>query len=136
MDIAAIPLNAHGEISVDRQWSIGGRVGYLTSPTTLVFLSGGYTDLRLSNFTASVGGPFPHMALTASVPRVAGGFVGAGFETKLTKNLSLRGEYRFTEFGSGVVTLPTIDGINANDFVSARISPTLQIVKASINYRF
>ncbi|MGE9008188.1 outer membrane protein [Leptospira interrogans] len=38
VDIAAIPLNAHGEISVDRQWSIGGRVGYLTSPTTLVFL--------------------------------------------------------------------------------------------------
>lgn len=136
VNIAAIPLNAHGEISVDRQWSIGGRIGYLTSPTTLVFVSGGYTELSLSNFTANVGGPFPTMALTATVPRIAGGFVGAGFETKLFKNVFLRGEYRFTEFGTGLVTLPTIDGINANDFVTAKISPTLQTVKASVNYRF
>ena len=53
VNIAAIPLNAHGEISADRQWSIGGRIGYLTSPTTLVFVSGGYTELNLSNFSAS-----------------------------------------------------------------------------------
>ena len=75
------------------------------------------------------------LALTASVPKIAGGFVGAGFETKLLKNVYLRGEYRFTDFGTGLVTLPNVDGINANDFVTAKISPTLQTVKASINYR-
>ena len=76
------------------------------------------------------------MTLDATVPTIAGGFVGAGFETKLTKFISLIGEYRFTEFGSGLVTLPTVGGTDLNQFVTARVSPTLQIVKASVNYRF
>jgi opacity protein-like surface antigen len=42
------------------------------------------------------------MMLDATVPTIAGGFVGAGFETKLTKSISLKGEYRFTELGSGL----------------------------------
>ena len=76
------------------------------------------------------------LALDATVPTIAGGFVGAGFETKLTSSISLKGEYRFTDFGSGAVTLPNIDGTDLNQFVTARVSPTLQIVKASANYRF
>jgi hypothetical protein len=76
------------------------------------------------------------MTLDASVPTIAGGFVGAGFETKLTRSISLKGEYRITDFGSGLVTLPNVGGTDINQFVTARISPTLQIVKASGNYRF
>lgn len=136
VDIAAIPVSARGEISADRQWSIGGRLGYLTSPSTLVFLSGGYTQRSLSNLTATVSGPFPAISVEAQVPRIAGGFIGAGIETKLTSNISLRGEYRFTGFDVGQVNLPTVAGVNANDFVSARIAPTMQVVKASVNYRF
>ena len=76
------------------------------------------------------------MTLDASVPTIAGGFVGAGFETKLTRAISLKGEYRITDFGSGLVTLPNVGGTDLNQFVTARVSPTLQIVKASLNYRF
>lgn len=136
VDIAAIPVTAHGQISADRQWSVGGRFGYLTTPGTLVFLSGGYTQLGLSNLTATVSGPFPAIAVVAEVPRISGGFIGAGIETKLTGNVSLRAEYRYTSFGSGQVTLPTVAGVNANDFVLARIAPTMQVVKASVSYRF
>ncbi|MCP1999758.1 hypothetical protein [Nitrobacter winogradskyi] len=49
VDIAAIPVTARGEISADRQWSVGGRFGYLTSPSTLVFLSGGYPPHSVAN---------------------------------------------------------------------------------------
>ena len=108
----------------------------LPSPSTLVFLSSGYTQLSLSNLTATVSGPFPAISVEAQVPRIAGGFIGAGIETKLTSNISLRGEYRFTGFDVGQVNLPTVAGVNANDFVSARIAPTMQVVKASVNYRF
>jgi hypothetical protein len=34
----------------------------------------------------------------------------------VTTNIFLRREYRFTEFGSGQVALPTIDGIDLNSF--------------------
>jgi outer membrane immunogenic protein len=136
LNVSSGPFSAHGEVSVNRQWSIGGRMGYLSAPSTLVFISAGYTNLSLSDFTASISANSPTGIFYASVPTVAGGFVGAGFETKLTKIISLRGEYRFTEFGSGLVTLPTINGTDLNTFLTARISPTLQIVKASLNFRF
>ncbi len=136
VDIAAIPVAARAELSADRQWSVGGRFGYLATPATLLFLSGGYTQLGLGNLTAIVSGPFPAIAVVAEVPRIAGGFIGAGVETRLTSNISLRGEYRFTSFGSGQVMLPIVAGVNANDFVAARIAPTMQVVKASVNYRF
>jgi outer membrane immunogenic protein len=136
INIPSAPLSGHGEFSVNHQWSVGGRLGYLTSPGTLVFLTGGYTALSVSDFTANVSGGGQTMTLDATVPTIAGGFVGAGFETKLTKSISLKGEYRFTEFGSGLVTLPTVGGTDLNQFVTARVSPTLQIVKASVNYRF
>jgi opacity protein-like surface antigen len=99
-------------------------------------VTGGYTALSVSDFTANVSAGGQTMTLDATVPTIAGGFVGAGFETKLTKSVSLKGEYRFTEFGSGLVTLPTVGGTDLNQFVTARVSPTLQIVKASVNYRF
>jgi outer membrane immunogenic protein len=136
VNIAAIPLSVHGEIGVNRQWSIGGRIGYLASPRTLVFVSGGYTQLGLSDFTATASGAFPTLNLVAAVPTISGGFIGAGMETKLTSNISLRGEYRYTQFGSGQVTLPTIDGTDINSFELVRVSPTLQTIKASVNYRF
>jgi opacity protein-like surface antigen len=90
----------------------------------------------VSDFTANVSGGDQTMTLDASVPTTAGGFVGAGFETKLTRSISLKGEYRITDFGSGLVTLPNVGGTDLNQFVTARVSPTLQIVKASVNYRF
>jgi outer membrane immunogenic protein len=136
LNIPSAPLSLHGEFSVDRQWSVGGRMGYLTSPSTLVFLSGGYTELSASNFTANLSGGATNVALAATVPTIAGGFVGAGFETMLTTHVSLRGEYRFTDFGSGPVTLPVVGGTDLNNFLAVRVSPTLQTVKASVNYRF
>jgi outer membrane immunogenic protein len=136
INIPSAPLSGRGEFSVNHQWSVGGRLGFLTSPGTLVFLTGGFTELSVSDFTANISGGSQTLALDATVPTIAGGFVGAGFETKLTSSISLKGEYRFTDFGSGAVTLPNINGTDLNQFATARVTPTLQIVKASVNYRF
>ena len=40
------------------------------------------------------------------------------------------------DLGSGQLGLPTVNGINLNDFVSARASPTMQDGRVSLNYRF
>jgi outer membrane immunogenic protein len=138
LNVAGAPFSAHGDISINQQWSIGARIGYLASPSTLIFLSGGYTHLGLSDFRVSVsaGDPATLVSTFASVPSIGTGFIGAGVETKLTNKISLRGEYRYAGFGSGAVILPTIDGTNLNDFVTARIAPTFQTVKATLNYRF
>jgi outer membrane immunogenic protein len=65
--------------------SIGGRLGFLATPATLWYVAAGYTR---ANFTFAILGDFDF----------DGVFFGAGVETRLTGNWSLRGEYRYTQF--------------------------------------
>jgi outer membrane immunogenic protein len=130
------PLSAHGGIDVNGKASVGVRLGYLFSPDTLWYVSGGYSNLSLSDFHLNVVGSDPDISATAKTPNLSGGFIGVGAETLITEHISLRVEYRYTDFGSGAVTLPTIDGTNLNDFVSVHVAPTMQEGRASVNYRF
>jgi len=132
INLPGAPFQASAKISIDNKWSVGGRLGYLASPDTLLFVSGGFSQLNTSNLKLSAG----NASTAITVPTFSGGFVGAGAETKLTDHVSIRGEYRWTDFGSGNLGLPTINGINLNDFISARASPTMQDGRVSLNYRF
>ena len=135
VNVPGAPLQARARLSMDNSWSIGARAGYLTSPGTLLFVTGGYTQVLMSD-KLTIGGPFPEMAVSAHVPNFGGGFIGAGAETLITEHISLRGEYRFTDFGSGELGLPTINGNDINDFIIAHAAPTMQDTQVSVNYRF
>jgi len=79
-------------------WSIGGRLGFLSSPSTLLYLSTGWTQVSIDrDFSMSYEGT---ELLRRSFDKERDGwFVGAGIETQLGwlhSGLSLRGEYRFT----------------------------------------
>jgi outer membrane immunogenic protein len=74
----------------NHSWSAGGRVGYLATPHTLWYLTGGYT--RASFDFDMIGNVALH-----------GFFIGGGVETALGGNWSVRGEYRFTQFRSEVL---------------------------------
>jgi outer membrane immunogenic protein len=78
-------------------WSIGGRLGFLSSPSTLLFLSTGWTQV---SFDRDI-----HFSWYGTQHRRSfddernGWFIGAGMETQLGwlhSGLSLRGEYRYT----------------------------------------
>ena len=80
-------------------WSIGGRLGFLSSPGTLLYVSAGWTRISVEgDLSITVGGT----ELSRSFDRDRDGwFVGAGIETQLGwlgSNWSLRGEYRFSQF--------------------------------------
>ena len=77
-------------------WSIGGRLGVLASPSTLLFLSAGWTQVSTEadlSFWDDNEGIDRRLKLDNKRDGV---FVGAGIETQLGRGLSLRGEYRFT----------------------------------------
>ncbi len=133
INVPGAPLQANAKINIENKWSIGGRLGYLASPGTLLFVSGGFSQLNTSDLKLSAVGAG---TAAVTVPTFSGGFVGAGAETKLTEHISIRGEYRWTDFGSGNLGLPTINGTNLNEFISARASPTMQDGRVSLNYRF
>ena len=78
-------------------WSIGGRLGFLSSPNTLLYLSTGWTQV---SFDRDVSFWFNETLHRRSLDNERDGwFIGAGMETQLGwlhSGLSLRGEYRYT----------------------------------------
>jgi outer membrane immunogenic protein len=85
--------------------SLRGRIGYLVTPQTLLYATGGlaigsvsgsfsYTACQFSACTSSVTG-----AASWNDTRV-GGTVGAGAETQILAGVKARVEYRYTDFGS------------------------------------
>ena len=99
--IAAIgPFNdIHLSNQNNHAWSIGGRLGFLSSPSTLLYVSAGWTQISIDGDLSFTLGD---TQFRRSFDRDRNGwFVGAGIETQLGwlgSNWSLRGEYRFSQF--------------------------------------
>jgi len=78
-------------------WSIGGRLGFLSSPNTLLYLSTGWTQVSIDRDVSFwLDGTLHRHSFDKDRD---GWFIGAGIETQLAwlhPGLSLRGEYRFT----------------------------------------
>ncbi|MBJ7535122.1 porin family protein [Rhodomicrobium vannielii ATCC 17100] len=72
-------------------WTVGGRLGYLVNTSTLAYVLGGYTE---STFELEV----PLFPRINGDDTFTGWTVGGGLETKLSSSLSLKAEYRYTEF--------------------------------------
>lgn len=95
-------------VEVDNMWSIGGRIGYLTSPDTLLYGVLAYTQAdatAFGNLTLFDGAGGTVASLTEQSGLDVNGFtVGAGIETKLSENVSLKFEYRYTDLDNGNLT--------------------------------
>ena len=91
---------ATSSIELKNTWSIGGRIGYLFTPSTLIYGLGGYTQASLDgqvDFSyLTFAGP-QSLSLNAS-DELHGYFVGAGGEVKVTDNIGLRLEYRYANY--------------------------------------
>ncbi len=92
-------------------WSIGGRLGFLSSPSTLLYVSAGWTQISVEgDLSVTVG----DTQFRRSFDRDRDGwFVGAGIETQLGwlgSNWSLRGEYRFSQFNDDNSRLTLAEG--------------------------
>ena len=106
----------------------------------MLFSTIGYSHLSLSDTVIQgslFGSPAGSLVL-ADNGSFGGVFLGSGFETKLSNNLSLKGEYRYLfADGDQINLLPGNPfGVNANDFVRAELKPDIQSVRLSLDYRF
>lgn len=106
------PVPADGVVGqvqseVGTTWTIGGRLGYLVSPTWLVYGLVAYseTDLKV---TGLIGDPFPEaLAFAGDQPtnasyktEISGLTLGAGTEFAIARNVNFKIEYRYTDFDS------------------------------------
>jgi outer membrane immunogenic protein len=111
-------------------YSVTGRLGFLASPTVLVYAKGGggwareeYSDLTI-----------PGLAVFATANETRGGWAaGAGAEWAFLPNLSIGVDYTYIGLGRKAVTFtPVAAGVP----FSANISQNLQALTVKLNYKF
>jgi outer membrane immunogenic protein len=118
-DISAASLfNA----SLDHKWSwsVGGRLGFLTSPSTLWYGSAGYTQARF-DLDSTIG--------SLDLDDFRGYFLGLGVESQLGAGWALRAEYRFTQFSSETV-------FSAPGLVNVDLEPSMHTARVALTYKF
>jgi outer membrane immunogenic protein len=117
--------------NIKNAWTVGGRAGVLITPSTLAYGLLGYSwfdfdNLRVSAADSSGGGGGGFSGML-NEPIRNGITVGGGIEQKITPNLSLKAEYRFTDLG---------DVHQAIDTVQIDRHSNIQMVRVGAAYRF
>jgi outer membrane immunogenic protein len=99
--------------AISNQWGIGARLGVLLTPTSLWYANAGWTraDFDISSGGSSVG------------DSVNGYFIGGGVEQVLRQNVSLKFEYRFSDYDAAT--------FSGSDFESQ-----VHSVRLGLNYKF
>jgi outer membrane immunogenic protein len=118
--------------------SIRGRLGFLATPSTLLYATGGvaFLDLKYSANCPGVGNSWCNAPDNASSSNVRVGWtIGAGIEQRLGGNWSIRGEYRYSDFGTRSYSL--LQNTNAApdiNFFNSRV--TTNFATAALVYKF
>jgi outer membrane immunogenic protein len=106
-------------IDFNNSWSVGARLGVLTSQSTLVYGTAGYTRTDVD----IIGGLIPGLPTS-----LEGYFVGAGIETYLHSNWTFKLEYRYTDYDNE--TLFAIGPVSLN------LDSEVHSARAVLSYRF
>ncbi len=84
-----------GRVSADRDIYVGGRIGMVMSPSTMVYVKGGYTNARYG-LLGTDGTVIATQRLDTDGYRV-----GAGVEHQLAGNAYVKAEYRYSNYSKG-----------------------------------
>jgi outer membrane immunogenic protein len=134
-DISDITIGSGGTtgtvslLGLENAVTIAGRVGYLLQPDSLIYGLGGFTEAKLKDpkFTLTTGGSSNSSSL--ELPTFRGFTLGGGFEERLSGNLSMRAEYRYTKLGSQTI-------FSQPDVVFVDLDPAIHSVRFALTYRF
>ena len=148
-----IGLGVGLKVDTGDSWVVGGRAGFLLNPDTLFYGVLGYTEMDMKLTLAGVGGfitdgppdfsaigPEGQVSKSYTAPGVV---MGAGMETRITENISIKGEYRYTKFdqqrfrGEDQFYDEFLDGaIVAETFYGAEAETSIHDFTLSLAYRW
>lgn len=84
-------------VKADRDLYVGGRLGFVAAPRTLIYAKAGYTNAGFdTHYTAPGATPID----IHDKDHVDGWRLGAGAEYKINDRVYLKGEYRYSDYGS------------------------------------
>jgi outer membrane immunogenic protein len=127
-----------GRLKEDYSWAVGGRIGYLVSPTFLTYVNAGYTETHFKDTTYFNSlGPQLANGTFLSGNTYQGWFIGSGFEYSMSflPGLFWKTEYRYSEFDRKQLDVrSTATGLPTG--LAETIKPFTQSVTTSLVYRF
>jgi outer membrane immunogenic protein len=95
-------VNAVGDqlcVKTGRDLYVGGRIGTLVAPTTLLYAKAGYTNARINtDYTGVAGG----LASFSAHQNHDGYRLGAGIEQSLGGNAYVKAEYRYSNYDQNI----------------------------------
>lgn len=133
-------------------WYVGGRIGYLVTPSLLTYFDGGYTETRFDqvNYVTSDSLAFPvgtNSGVFLPAHTYTGWFLGGGTEYAMNfswlpiSGLFWRSEYRYADYNSS--NIPTFCagggapcGAAGPEGVSVRASKVVQTITSGLVWRF
>lgn len=159
--------SVNSSVETGNSFDLGARIGFLATEDTLVFLSGGASAIKAKqNLTYSSNANLDGISefgtdgetnsynfsrsSSKSDTRV-GYYVGAGIETRLTANASLKMEYRYADYGkmtsrlnsnetlsdnTGANVLEFYDSIGGSSSLKQESDITAHSFRAVLNYNF
>jgi outer membrane immunogenic protein len=139
-------ITSRTELNMGNSWAVGGRIGYVAfgCGCTLFYGLGGFTQAEFGIdhsgriFDAESPTPNPFLEVNGSKGKdwTDGWFVGAGAETLVTENLSLKLEYRFARYDS----LHLEDAFELDGFTirqeSSYDDPEVHTIRGVLSWRF
>ena len=131
-------LFSQGSETMQSAWYVGGRVGWLVTPTVLTYWEGGYTQAHFSEIDLFTSGipSFPE-GRDIAAHTYSGWFLGGGFDYALPilSGLFLRTDYRYSTYGAAdlpeIITatgVPTTTAVNSQKYV--------QTVRSELIFQF
>lgn len=90
-----------GRVAADRDLYIGARAGILASPTTMLYVKGGYTNAKLD--TVAANGAVSQEAAY----KLEGWRAGAGVEHAMSTNTYAKLEYRYSNYNDARFRYPS-----------------------------
>jgi outer membrane immunogenic protein len=130
-DVAAVDTTFNSEL--EDSWTIGGRLGFLLNPDTMIYGLAGWTHAKMSvSGLITVFAPGPNDLPFSASDTLNALTVGGGVETMLRDSLSLKIEYRYTDLGA-LDFVPDVGGAPLD--APVRIDTTVNTVRAVLTWR-
>lgn len=119
------------EVTAGPMWSLGGRVGFLATPRTMVYGLAAYTRQTIGVLAYLDSDPTGFQELLEGEDTRDAVTIGAGIETMLTDRISAKIEYRATMWTTDEIVLG--DAVSGVRFFNDALAQT---VRGGISFRF
>jgi outer membrane immunogenic protein len=120
---------------VDWLSSLRGRIGYLWTPTVMLYATGGVAFADI-NYSATANVTSSAVAATSFDNIRTGWVVGGGGEYMLTPQWILRGEYLFYSFNGTSSSVPLAPAVTSTPVVFTWNKVDVSVFRAGVSYHF